>query len=308
MKRTTNLFLLIASACLLTFTTSCDKEEEDDYELDSYTPGGQSNSDETQENKSYKLTVNASYAQAEVTTGNVSSCEFYYSTSETSNFKRHSYIDSDGDEQTECYQHFTVKGLEPGTTYYCYIKNGRQKSETVTFQTKPLDLSGVDVKATKANIQRSYINQYGQTVDLSWMGKEYTFKITSNLGNKCKYGVFGIKSGDLEKAKMYMNSDMDDNYIFYSSSESSPYSVNVMNCPDAENSEASAVFEEDMIQVASILDRINRGEATDDDYEKVEALLREMEYCINSTELSAVCMRAFVEIEGERIYVGSFWK
>ena len=200
---------------------------------------------------------------------------------------------------------YTINGLEPGTTYYYYLVSSYYgcKSSTFSFTTKkiPVDLSDVSVKCTYTPAYSSYVNRRGQTIDTKWLGGTYTVNITSDLGNQYKYGIMLLK-GALEEFKNYKNEPPTEylgNILFYSTSTSSPYTVKV-DC--WAGTEYWVGFEIDTAQY--LLNEVKRGLATDDEYNQLETILDNIKY--RGGYLSPN-IQAFVEIDGERFFVGSIY-
>lgn len=245
---------------------------------------------------------NISYTKADIRTNENSEDQYsiYLSTNKDSNFKVYKTY-GDYSYATDSYEvihkfyagwnSVTLSGLKPGTTYYCYISSSRCNSETVSFTTKSLDLSGVKVESKYISTYTSYTNWYGQKVDLSWLGGEYEYTFTSNLGSGYKYGVIATDDvvDDLDMCKRSENVS---DFCYYSNSTSSPYKLSIS--PFSYTPEASEISS----RIAFYLDLIEEGWATKTDYEELEELYREIEqYRVERTHQS------FIEKDGERIYI-----
>ena len=239
---------------------------------------------------------NVSYTQAVVSYAhnNYKEATFYYSTKADGPFAVYEYWD----DRYEWYNtispgDLTIKGLEPGTTYYCYLISSGNKSETVSFTTKslPFDLSGTSVQCSYKPEYNSYKDWYGSTVDLTWLGGTYTVNITSNVGNQYKYGILAAKTGSIEEFNLFKTIHPDENFLFYSTNTSSPYKVQVTCWAGAH------------VQIESLLSRVKEGEASVDDYDELAYLLKELRYG------GAIYpyIQAFIEIDGEQIYIGSIY-
>ena len=276
---------------------------DDSYSVDSNpnSPNGQA--PVNQEGNTYNLKITSSYSQAQVTANVPGVFSFYYSKAENGPYTRYSYLDDNKVVQTSCNNQFIVKGLTPGTNYYCYIVYGKEKSKVLSFKTKDIDLSSVESSAVKSSIINSYTDRYGQKQDLSWLGNKYTISITSSLSNSYRYGVLAIQGGNEETLTNYINSSFEKDFIHYSTSTSSPYEVSVINYPSAIN---GFWISESYDSIMFLVKLANSRNATSDDYDELDSLLDEVER--NTNGLNNLYIRAFVEINGERIYFGKYWK
>ena len=194
----------------------------------------------------------------------------------------------------------TIKGLRPGKTYYCYYEWDRGgsdnwKTDIVSFTTNSLDLSGVKVDHKYTPTYQSYVNQWGSTVDVSWVMGTHTFNITSNLGSDYKYGVFLIlgnykdKDYDLFKREFkgieeYLRYPKGNNHNSFELSvdQSGPYGVG---------------------RISTLIERALNGEAGYDEYKELELLLDEAKAKSAGSNLN---ISVFVEINGERIYIEDY--
>lgn len=194
----------------------------------------------------------------------------------------------------------TIKGLKPGTTYYCYYEWDRGgsdnwKTDIVSFTTKSLNLSGVKVDHKYTPTYQSYVNQWGRTVDVSWVMGTHTFYITSNLSSDYKYGVFLIwgnykgKDYDLLKREFkgieeFLRYPKDNNHKSFELSvdESGPYGVG---------------------RISTLIERALNGEAGYDEYTELELLLDEAKAKSAGSKLN---ISVFVENNGERIYIEDY--
>jgi hypothetical protein len=279
--------------------TACGGEDSYSTDTNSNSPNGQVN----QEENSYNLQISTSFSQAQVTANVPGLYNFYYSKTENGPYTKYSYLDDSKVVQTLCNNQFVVYGLTPGTNYYCYIVYEQKKSKVISFKTKDFDLSRVESSAVKRSIINSYIDRYGNKKDLSWLGKKYTISITSNLGNSYKYGVFAIKGVDEETLVRYINSPFEKDYIHYSTSTSNPYVVSVNNYPNTNNLWIDVAYD----NIEFLVELANSGDATSDDYDELEALLGAVQMDTKGIS-DDVYIRAFVEINDERIYFGKYWK
>ncbi len=138
---------------------------------------------------------------------------------------------------------------------------------------------------------------------MSWLRKKYTISITSNLANSYTYGVFAIKGVDEETLVRYINSPFEKDYIHYSTSTSNPYVVSVNNYPNTNNLWIDVAYD----NIEFLVELANSGDATSDDYDELEALLGAVQMDTKGIS-DDVYIRAFVEINDERIYFGKYWK
>lgn len=182
-----------------------------------------------------------------------------------------------------------IKGLDPGKTYkYCISVNGA-KGKEVNFTTKSLDLSGTTVQAKETTILDSEVHG-------TW-----DFTITSNLAsllpnNKIRFGAANALLYDY--VEEYEESFVE--YLAgneaYSSSTKSPYRVAhpwSIGYHTWEAEDCEAVFSE-------VGMHIKDGTATEAEkavYDYYVGVIIDQAYIWP--------VRAFVEIDGERVYIGN---
>ena len=183
----------------------------------------------------------------------------------------------------------TIKGLDPGKTYkYCISVNGA-KGKEVSFTTKSLDLSGTTVQAKETTILDSKVHG-------TW-----DFTITSNLAsllpnNKIRFGAANALLYDY--VEEYEESFVE--YLAgneaYSSSTKSPYRV--------AHPWSIGAHSYDALNDCDIMDDLNRdiknGIATEAQKAAYDNLVGRI---IDQAYIWPV--RAFVEIDGERVYIGN---
>lgn len=215
----------------------------------------------------------------------------YYSTSADGPFYKYEYWDGRQVRDEVYTDGFVMEGLNPNTTYYCYFVGSGQRFETISFKTKalPFNLSETSVKCTYYPTYNSYRNRYGQTVDLKWLTGKYTVNITSNAGNQYKYGILAVY-GYTEFYAIKSGGTYIEDYLHYSTNTSSPYTVEVTGY---------RAWEIERIEV--LLELVNNWDATDDDYDLLDALIDE------AKDAPRPYVQAFIEIDGERVYVGSVY-
>ena len=199
--------------------------------------------------------------------------------------------------------YYTLSGLEPGTTYYCYLVSSEgYTSKTFSFTTKalPFDVSGITVKCKYTPFYNSYKDRKGSTIDLKWMGGTYTVTITSNVSNQCKYGIFALK-GTLDEFKLYKQDTSNENYLFYSTDTSSPYTVEATCWAGTE-----WWAYDNIAHIEYFLEGLSSGWGiSDDEYEWLDSLVDQLLY---EGGIIYPYLQAFIEIDGERIYVGSIYQ
>lgn len=205
----------------------------------------------------------------------------YYSTSPDGTFTKYEYEDGNTMSDKIYYGICTIEGLQPNTTYYCYLQASYNRSPVVSFTTKaaPFDLSAISVTYDYTPKYNSYRDRYGRTVDLKWLSGTYTVKVTSNLGNQYKYGVEKEFDGTY-----YSNS------VYYSTDTSSPYTIEVnVRCDD---------------RADELLDLLKSGWVSADEYDLLEAIIKD-ERQARGYNNPYPYLHSFVEIGGERIYLSS---
>ena len=182
----------------------------------------------------------------------------------------------------------TIKGLDPGKTYhYCISVNGA-KGKEVSFTTKSLDLSGTTVQAKETTILDSKVHG-------TW-----DFTITSNLAsllpnNKIRFGATNALLYDyVEEYKESFVEYLAGNEA-YSSSTKSPYRVSHPWSIGAHSENAL----DDLGILEEIKDREEKGIADEDDLKIYDIAAYRI---IGQALIWPV--RAFVEIDGERVYIG----
>lgn len=220
-----------------------------------------------------------SYTKAVLSVYGLSEGYVYISRNKDHGFERYSFFDTDYNKEIDTFygERVDLEGLRPSTTYYCYFDSEQGNSETVSFTTKELDLSGVNVNYTYKPTYTSYTNWYGAEEDLTWLKGTYEYTITSNLGNKYKYGV------------------VMDNKDYYSSNTNSPYNISVEYKAGDGGSRAFVVHG----QISSIMERVLQGEANENDLKKLNSLINEVRYLSDGYP----DIKAFIEIDGERIFI-----
>ena len=180
----------------------------------------------------------------------------------------------------------TLSALKPGTTYYCYFSSSRCSTDTVSFTTKALDLSGVKVESKYISTYTSYTDRFGRTVDLSWLGEKYECTFTSNLGSGYKYGVIATDDAadDLDMCKRSENVS---DFCHYSSSTSSPYKLTIN----------ASVYTEGA-RLEHLLKLAFNGEADDDELSELDNVIYDV-----LRGISYRIIKPFIEKDGERIYI-----
>jgi len=241
-----------------------------------------------------KIDVEASYSWARISPQDeiFAEYELFYSTKKDQDFKKYQYYD---DNITSIMPYTsTIEGLAPGTTYYCYLQNSKTKSDVFSFTTKalPFDLSGVSATYKFTPAYDSYKDEDGKTHDLKWLGGTYTISITSNLGNQVKYGILGIKG--LKDASLFDAYKTDKERLFYSESTSSPYTIEVKAWAD------DHAYGTNIAPIEALVERVNEGDATHEDYWTLYDLLRQC-------EPAEPYIQAFIEYNGEQIYIGKVY-
>ncbi|MCH5307412.1 MAG: fibronectin type III domain-containing protein [Prevotella sp.] len=236
-----------------------------------------------------QATINARYID-EIST-------LYYSKSADGPFDKYEYLENTRyngwQKSSNIYNGYKIiEGLEPGTTYYCYLASSGNRSETVSFTTKslPFSLSGTTVACKYAPDYNSYVNQYGRTVDLKWLSGTYTVTVTTDASKQYKYGILAISGiSSLDDFKLYRREVPLDSYLIYSTDTQSPYNIKAKYAaPGAE-------------RIGNLLKLVKSGEASDDDLYELDAIVEDAQ------SYAPPYLQAFIEIDGERIYVGSVY-
>ena len=229
-----------------------------------------------------KATISSLYMSGYMVGG---SFNIYLSTKENGDFNKYwvygdySYSTGSYEEIDEfnVYDNVTIEGLKTGTTYYCYVSSSWGNSDIVSFTTKDIDLSGVDVSHSYYPTYTSYTNWYGKEEDLTWLQGRFEYKINSNLGNGFKYGVMA-----------------NDRY-YYSEDTSSPYNITVNYSAGQGVAEAAEAHS----RISFILEMVFNEVATEEDLRELDSLLDE----VSSLSDGFPEIKVFVEIEGERMFI-----
>lgn len=219
----------------------------------------------------------------------------YYSTKTDGPFSKYSI-------EFDQWGEYTITDLEPNTTYYCYlVASGGYTSDTFSFTTKalPFNRSEISVSCKYTPAYKSYYDRYyKRTVDLTWLGGTYKVDITSSAGSQYKYGILGVKCNSIDEFKQYRKSP-DENALIYSTSTGSPYTIT------ATSSAGSEWWAYDYIErIDVLLELVKSGDASDDDYFELAQMLDDLRY---DSKTVYPYIQAFIEIDGEKIYVGSIY-
>lgn len=241
--------------------------------------------------------LNISYTKVIIDT-NQEQNQLFFSTKKDDKYNIYGYWDEQGNEVTTFYGNIDVKGLEPNTTYYYYTKSfvaGQEfKSEIQSFTTKalPVDLSKTAVKVSRKENMRMMGGQ-----DLTGLSGNLTFTITTNLASKYKFGLLAAyASNDNHFLYIIRRPDYRD-YLTYTDGTTSPIVVtkNYTNVDDYAGIE-------EISSLAFFYELNSIGQMTDDDWTEFYSISR------NIRSTGATYMWAFIEIDGEQIFIGNVQK
>ena len=167
-------------------------------------------------------------------------------------------------------------GLLPGTTYQYYLSVNGSHTDTQTFTTKSLDLSGTSVEAKGTQ-------QYGGCKG-TWK-----FTITSDLARKLPQSK--VRFGVAPQQNLYPGEGLET----YSSNTSSPYNI-IVNWKI--NGTKRAYY--NWLAIEELELRINRGDVTEAEMVEYEAMIDEV-----FEDGVEVIQKPFVEIDNERVVLGN---